>query len=98
MTSRGRRDLMPRAVMNTLFAVIYEDAELLVINKPAGLVCHPTKGDEFSSLIGRVRMYLAQGNDEGQAKTAGHIINRLDRETSGVVVVAKTSEVAGELG
>src|SRR5215217_8660778 len=85
-------------MMNELFPVIYEDAELLVINKPAGLVCHPTKGDEFSSLIGRVRMYLAQGNDEGRAKTAGHIINRLDRETSGVVVVAKTSEVAGELG
>ena len=33
--------------MNRLFDIIHEDAGLLVINKPAGLVCHPTKGDEF---------------------------------------------------
>ena len=42
------------------FPVIYEDEELLVINKPAGLVCHPTKGDELSSLISRVRLHLGQ--------------------------------------
>jgi 23S rRNA pseudouridine1911/1915/1917 synthase len=69
--------------------VIYEDADLLVVNKPAGLVCHPTKGDEFSSLVSRVRLYLG---------APGHLVNRLDRETSGVTVVAKTSSVAGELG
>ncbi|MEO6183309.1 MAG: RNA pseudouridine synthase [Verrucomicrobiota bacterium] len=77
--------------METLFKIIHETAELLVINKPAGLVCHPTKGDEFSSLISRVRLYL--GTD-----TSAHLVNRLDRETSGVVLVAKSSEVAGELG
>jgi 23S rRNA pseudouridine1911/1915/1917 synthase len=69
--------------------IIYEDADLLVINKPAGLVCHPTKGDEFSSLISRVRLYLG---------VAGHLINRLDRETSGVTVAAKTAVAAGALG
>jgi 23S rRNA pseudouridine1911/1915/1917 synthase len=86
--------------MNELFPVIYEDAELLVINKPAGLVCHPTKGDEFSSLIGRVRMYLAKASvgAGGGGRPGAHIINRLDRETSGVVLVAKTAEAAGELG
>lgn len=75
----------------TLFEVIFESAELLVINKPAGLVCHPTKTDERSSLIGRVRLYLG-------AEVPAHMINRLDRETSGVVLVAKSSEIAGELG
>jgi 23S rRNA pseudouridine1911/1915/1917 synthase len=69
--------------------IIYEDADLLVINKPAGLVCHPTKGDEFSSLISRVRLYLG---------ASGHLINRLDRETSGVTVAAKNSAAAGALG
>ena len=44
--------------LNNLFTILHEDAGLLVINKPAGLVCHPTKGDEFSSLISRVRLYL----------------------------------------
>jgi 23S rRNA pseudouridine1911/1915/1917 synthase len=74
-----------------LFEVVFEDAELLVINKPAGLVCHPTKTDQYSSLIGRVRLYLG-----GEAR--GHLVNRLDRETSGIVLVAKNAATAGELG
>ena len=76
--------------MNDLFEVLFEDADLLVVNKPAGLVCHPTKGDEYSSLISRVRLYLG---------TEAHpqLVNRLDRETSGVTVVAKHEKVAREL-
>lgn len=76
--------------MVKLFEIIHEDAELLVINKPAGLVCHPTKGDEFSSLISRVRLHV--GGD-----CPAHLVNRLDRETSGLVFVAKTDESAREL-
>jgi 23S rRNA pseudouridine1911/1915/1917 synthase len=76
--------------------VIYEDDELLVVHKPAGLVCHPTKNGELSSLIGRARLHLA-GRASTQADSV-HLINRLDRETSGVVIIAKNSEVAGELG
>src|SRR5205809_7949982 len=45
---------------NKLFEVLYEDAELLVVNKPAGLVCHPTKTGEYSSLISRARLYLGK--------------------------------------
>jgi len=76
--------------MNPLFEVIYEDAELLAINKPADLVCHPTKGDVYSSLISRVRLYLG-GESEPQ------MVNRLDRETSGVVIVAKLPAPAREI-
>ena len=39
-----------------LFAVVYEDDDLLVVDKPAGLVVHPSKDGERSSLIGRVRL------------------------------------------
>jgi 23S rRNA pseudouridine1911/1915/1917 synthase len=63
---------------------------VLVVNKPAGLVCHPTRGDEYSSLIGRVRLHLGS--------TAGRLVGRLDRETSGIVLVAKNAQAAGELG
>lgn len=70
--------------------ILHEDADLLVVNKPAGLVCHPSKDGEASSLVGRVRMYL--GSAEGR------LVNRLDRETSGVVLLAKGAAVAGELG
>jgi 23S rRNA pseudouridine1911/1915/1917 synthase len=75
--------------MARVLNVIFEDADLLVVNKPAGLVCHPTKDGELSSLVGRVRLYL--GAD-------GHLVNRLDRETSGVTVIAKNPVAAGELG
>ena len=76
--------------MNPLFQVIHEDADLLVVHKPADLVCHPTKGDEYSSLISRARIYL-------QADSEPRLVNRLDRETSGLVVIAKNSETAREL-
>lgn len=69
--------------------VVFEDERLLVLNKPAGLVCHPTKGDEFSSLVSRVKMHLGGASS--------HLVNRLDRETSGLVVIAKDDDGAREL-
>jgi 23S rRNA pseudouridine1911/1915/1917 synthase len=81
---------MPSIPLEKLFPIIHEDDDLLVINKPAGLVCHPTKTDEYSSLISRVRLYL--GEDK-----AAHLVNRLDRETSGVTLVAKSDDVAREI-
>jgi 23S rRNA pseudouridine1911/1915/1917 synthase len=120
--------------------VIHEDADLLVVHKPAGLVCHPTKDGEMSSLVGRARLYLncpsPAGAGEGGATAPGEgfrdetkfcgrgevvlnlqplaapersdggsvlsprpfLVNRLDRETSGVVLIAKNPQTAGELG
>jgi 23S rRNA pseudouridine1911/1915/1917 synthase len=77
--------------LNKLFDVVHEDGDLLVVHKPAGLVCHPTKGDEYSSLISRARLYLKDS-------VPPHLVNRLDRETSGIVVIAKNAMAAGELG
>ena len=68
--------------MHPLFSVIHEDADLLVVHKPADLVCHPTKGDEYSSLISRARIYL-------KTESEPRLVNRLDRETSGLVALAK---------
>lgn len=82
----GLHGHVPEALLNILF----EDADLLVVNKPADLVCHPSKTGPLSSLIGRLRLYL--GDD-----ATPHLINRLDRETSGVVVVAKNLEAARAL-
>lgn len=73
-----------------LFEVVHEDDEFLIVNKPADLVCHPTKGDIYSSLISRVRLHLGEN-------VHPHLINRLDRETSGLVLVAKTDEAAKQL-
>lgn len=74
-----------------MFDIIFEDENLLVVHKPADLVCHPTKGDEYSSLISRARIYLKTDSEP-------RLVNRLDRETSGLVVIAKNAETARELG
>jgi 23S rRNA pseudouridine1911/1915/1917 synthase len=96
--------------LEKLFDIIFEDAGLLVINKPAGLVCHPTKNGEMSSLIGRARLHMVgrassragrgapELCEDGSSVASPHLINRLDRETSGVVLIAKNPETAGELG
>ena len=76
--------------MEKLFQVVHEDEDLLAVNKPAGLVCHPTKGDEYSSLISRARLYL-------KSERSPHMLNRLDRETSGIVVLAKRDQHAAGL-
>lgn len=76
--------------MEPLFPVVHEDADLLVINKPADLVCHPTKSGVYSSLISRIRLYLGPG-------TRAQLVNRLDRETSGLVLAAKNAAAASEL-
>lgn len=66
--------------------IIYEDENFLALNKPGWLVCHPSKNGPLSSLVGAARVYL---NAE-----VLHPISRLDRETSGVVIIAKNYESA----
>ena len=76
--------------MQPLFEILFEDEGLLVVNKPADLVCHPTKTDEYSSLISRMRLHLGEGSHP-------QLVNRLDRETSGVTLAAKTPDAARHL-
>lgn len=87
--------------MEKLFTIIHEDADLLIVHKPADLVCHPTKGDEYSSLISRARIYLERqtpSTNPSSMPASPHLVNRLDRETSGLVLIAKNPEAARELG
>ena len=67
--------------------ILFEDQDLLVVNKPGWLVCHPSKNGPWSSLVGAGREYT--GSDRL------YLAGRLDRETSGVVLLGKTS-VAGK--
>lgn len=69
--------------------VIHEDERLLVINKPGDVVCHPSKAGPWSSLVGAAR--------EHSGKETMHLVFRLDRETSGVVVLAKDPAMASRL-
>ena len=69
--------------------ILHDNADVLVINKPGDVVCHPSKAGPWSSLAGAVREYLGLA--------VSHLVSRLDRETSGVVVFAKTAAVAARL-
>ncbi len=69
--------------------VVYEDARLLVVNKPGDVVCHPSKAGPWSSLVGAAREYTGL--------PTMHLVFRLDRETSGVVVLAKDAKMASRL-
>jgi 23S rRNA pseudouridine1911/1915/1917 synthase len=69
--------------------ILFEDDDILVINKPAHVVCHPSKQGPASSLVGAARLYT------GLERL--HMPSRLDRETSGVVILAKNPELGSML-
>jgi 23S rRNA pseudouridine1911/1915/1917 synthase len=71
------------------FTVAFEDDALIVVDKPAGVVVHPAKGHESGTLAQALADRAAGGEDPYRAG----IVHRLDRDTSGLLVVAKSDEV-----
>ena len=72
--------------------ILFEDKSLLVVNKPAGLVVHPAAGHEEHTLVNAL-LYHCQGSLSGIGGVARPgIVHRLDKETSGCLVVAKNDE------
>lgn len=75
--------------------VVFEDEALIVINKPAGVVVHPTSGHWAGTLLNALLGHFQRGGkglaSSGEAPRPG-FVHRLDKETSGVMVVAKTAE------
>ncbi|MDF2661681.1 MAG: RluA family pseudouridine synthase [Paenibacillus sp.] len=77
--------------------VIYEDAELLVVNKPAGLLTHPDQTEQKDTLITRVHAYLHKKEELDSRMFLPATANRLDRNTSGLVLVGKTAGMLHQL-
>lgn len=73
------------------FEVVYEDADLAVIDKPPGLVVHPGAGNESGTLVHGLLARYPEVADVGEPFRPG-IVHRLDRDTSGLLVVARTAE------
>jgi len=73
--------------------VVYEDDDLLVIDKPAGLVVHPAAGHSGETLVHRLVDHGAAGGDPERPG----IVHRLDRDTSGLLVVARSEEAHARL-
>lgn len=76
------------------YAVRYEDEQLLVVDKPAGVVVHPGAGSHSGTLAQALAGRAAGGADAARAG----IVHRLDRDTSGLMVVAKSEEMHRALG
>ena len=72
--------------------VLYEDDCFVIINKFAGMVVHPAKGHWSGTLTAALAYHFQQLSDAGGLTRPG-IVHRLDRDTSGVIVIAKTNEV-----
>ncbi len=87
---------VPGADPTVIFDVVYEDADLIVVNKPAGLVVHPGAGHRTGTLVhGLLARYpdlaaLATETDVDSERPG--IVHRLDRGTSGLMVVARTPD------
>ena len=89
MTVQERPELTGAPVAPARFEVAYEDQHLLVVDKPAGLVVHPARGHRTGTLA---QALAGRGAGGGEPWRAG-IVHRLDRDTSGLLVVAKSDAV-----
>ncbi len=76
--------------------IVYEDETLLVVNKPAGLVVHPAAGTPSGTLANALAYHFQTLPDAGTGLRPG-IVHRLDRDTSGLLVVAKTESALENL-
>jgi 23S rRNA pseudouridine1911/1915/1917 synthase len=75
--------------------IVYEDDELLVVNKPAGMVVHPGHGNRSGTLVNAL-VYHFKNLPENSSRRPG-LVHRIDKETSGLLVVAKTDEAMTKL-
>ena len=78
--------------------VVYEDDDLMVINKPAGLVVHPGCGNFHGTLVNAVAWHLRNLPSYDPNDPQVGLVHRIDKDTSGLLVVAKTPEAKTELG
>ena len=73
------------------FEIIFEDSDIIIINKPAGLTVHPGAGNRDNTLVNALLHYGKTLSRGSQFERPG-IVHRLDKDTSGVLVVAKNNE------
>ena len=75
--------------------IVYQDDNIMLINKPAGVLCHSDSGYDYGSIISRVQAYLYKNGEwrprEENSFTPA-LCNRIDRNTSGIVIAAKNAE------
>lgn len=79
----------------TKLSIVYEDSNIMLIDKPQGLLVHPDKEYHFDSLVARIKHYLydkGEYNPKEENSFSPATVNRIDRNTGGIVIAAKNSE------
>ncbi|MBN1130886.1 MAG: RluA family pseudouridine synthase [Chitinispirillaceae bacterium] len=82
---------------NIPLAVIYEDEWYIAVDKPAGLVVHPGSGNWNGTLVNALLFHRGKNLSDGSAADRPGIVHRLDKDTSGVIVIAKTNQAHAAL-
>lgn len=78
--------------------IVYEDADVLVVNKPAGLVVHPGHGNWTGTLVNALAWHFRDTPDYDVNDPRLGLVHRIDKDTSGLLVVAKTPDAKTNLG
>lgn len=94
--NRPRReiDILPEDIP---LNIVYEDDDLLVVNKPAGLVVHPGHGNYTGTLVNALAYYLKDDPLYDPADQRLGLVHRIDKDTSGLLVIAKKPEAKAHL-
>ena len=71
--------------------IVYEDDYLMVVNKPSGVVVHPGAGNHSNTLVNGLKYYTDNLSD-GEDETRPGIVHRIDKDTSGLLLIAKTNK------
>lgn len=77
--------------------IVYEDPHLLIVNKAAGMVVHPAFGNWTGTLVNALVYHLDQNLAKGSAAVRPGLVHRIDKDTSGLLVIAKTEEAMVKL-
>lgn len=83
---------------NIPLEIVYEDEHLLVVNKPAGLVVHPGHGNYSGTLVNALAYHFKDNPDYDVNDPRMGLVHRIDKDTSGLLVVAKTPDAKTALG
>lgn len=92
---RYENDIIPEDIP---LDVVYEDDDLMVINKPAGLVVHPGCGNYHGTLVNAIAWHLKDNPKYDPNDPQVGLVHRIDKDTSGLLVVAKTPDAKTHLG
>jgi len=92
---RYENDIIPEDIP---LNIVYEDDDLMVINKPAGLVVHPGCGNYHGTLVNAIAWHLKDNPKYDPNDPQVGLVHRIDKDTSGLLVVAKTPDAKTSLG